>query len=471
MSAADLYFEGTLTAGDETIPVRVRHASRYSLWVRFADGEAESSPTTYSKLSLHIDGKLVETGPCVLTARHEEQTNEFRIVPLESMYNFEKLLFRSKSEVLESAAVNLPLILSYKRRIESRFVEFVSALTYDLNAYRAMFDEIDAKVYDEPSEVRAALQEGVIQTLGGRLLDYLDGSYERLREITNGFNDEQHGHHGFYFRKQMWNIILCSDIMTRTNVKPRGYIGDSEMMRMIYDNTYEGETTFGKIVHKHAVRQPAAQAVRNRRLDLAEILREFVGERSERVPVTERPVKVLSVACGPAMELNEILRTKEDCAALHYSLLDQDRDALSEAAGVIERVSQRLGATLAADFIKESVRTMLVARELQARWGQFDFIYSMGLFDYLTRPVATALIKKLYSLLLPGGMMIIGNFLAEHPTMIYMAYWMDWMLIYRTEEEMLELAADIDGAETIVRHDATGIQLFLQIRKPAVDDG
>lgn len=471
MSASDLYFEGILTAGEETIPVRVRHASRYSLWVRFEDGEAESNPTTYSKLSLHIDGKLVETGPCVLTEPNEEATNEFRVVPLESMYNFEKLLFRAKPEVLESAAVNLPLILSYKRRIESQFVEFVSALTYDLNAYRAMFDEIDAKIHDEPREVRATLQEGIIRALGGRLMDYLDGSYERLREITTAFGEEEHGHHGFYFRKQMWNIILCSDIMARTNLKPRGYIGDSEMMRMIYDNTYEGETTFGKIVHKHAVRQPAAQAVRNRRVDLAEILRAFVGERNARVPVTERPVKVLSVACGPAMELNEILRTKEDCAALHYSLLDQDRDALSEAAGVIERVSERLGATLPADFIKESVRTMLVTRELQARWGRFDFIYSMGLFDYLTKPVATALIKKLYSLLLPGGMMIIGNFLAEHPTMVYMAYWMDWMLIYRTEEEMLELAADIDGAEATVRSDATGIQLFLQVRKPAVDDG
>ena len=471
MSAADFYFEGSLTVGDHAIPVRVRHASRYSLWLRFEDGTTEPSPTNYSKLSLQIDGKLVETGPCVLTAQHEEGGNEFRVVPLESMYNFEKLLFRAKSEILESTAVNLPLILSYKRRIEPEFVEFVSALTYDLNAYRAMFDEIDAKIRDEPREVRNTLQRGIIQALGGRLMDYLDGSYERLREITAPFGEEQHGHHGFYFRKQMWNIILCSNIMARTNLKPRGYIGDSEMMRMIYDNDYEGETTFGKIVHKHAVRQSAAQAVRNRRADLAEILRAFVRERNAREPIEERPVKVLSVACGPAMELNEILRTKEDCAALHYSLLDQDRDALSEAAGVIERISERLGATLPADFIKESVRTMLVTRELRARWGRFDFIYSMGLFDYLTKPVATAVIKKLYSLLLPGGTMIIGNFLAEHPTMIYMAYWMDWMLIYRTEEEMLELAVDIDGAERIVRSDATGIQLFLQIRKPAVEDG
>ncbi|MCG8481029.1 MAG: hypothetical protein MI724_18190, partial [Spirochaetales bacterium] len=82
MSAADFYFEGSLTVGDHAIPVRVRHASRYSLWLRFEDGTTEPSPTNYSKLSLQIDGKLVETGPCVLTAQHEEGGNEFRVVPL-----------------------------------------------------------------------------------------------------------------------------------------------------------------------------------------------------------------------------------------------------------------------------------------------------------------------------------------------------------------------------------------------------
>ncbi|GAH98529.1 unnamed protein product, partial [marine sediment metagenome] len=62
------------------------------------------------------------------------------------------------------------------------------------------------------------------------------------------------------------------------------------------------------------------------------------------------------------------------------------------------------------DYLNASVRTMLATRQLIKEWGQFDFIYSMGLFDYLTPPVATAVLGRLYQLLKPGGDMLIGNF-------------------------------------------------------------
>jgi extracellular factor (EF) 3-hydroxypalmitic acid methyl ester biosynthesis protein len=93
----------------------------------------------------------------------------------------------------------------------------------------------------------------------------------------------------------------------------------------------------------------------------------------------------------------------------------------------------------------------------------------MGLFDYLTKPVATAVLQKLYHLLLPGGEMIIGNFAPENPTMVYMAYWMDWTIIYRSENEMLELASELEGAVASTQRDETGVQILLHIKKQAED--
>ena len=345
-------------------------------------------------------------------------------------------------------------------------MKFVSELTYDLSAYKSMFDEVDTNVHDEAPHVRKTIQSGIIRSLGKRFFDYLDDRHAALKQITSTFNEEQHEQHGFYFRRQVWNTILCSPIMARTNLKPRGYIGDSEMMRMIYLEDDQGDTTFGKIMHKHAVDQPAAQAVRNRRRDLAAILRGFMAKRRNGAGGRRNPVRVLSVACGPAMELNEIVQSAEDCQVLEYSLLDQDQHALSEAAAVIKQIEQRYGARCNTTFIEESVRTILMTRELQARWGRFDFIYSMGLFDYLTQPVAKAVLKKLYSLLLPDGEMIIGNFSSENPTKTFMSYWMDWALIYRTVADMQALTADLPVAAAEVKHDATDIQLFLHLQKP-----
>ena len=467
--ALERSFAGTLTTDGRAVPVRVRYASRYSLWLRFEDPEPQQRSGAYTKLGLHIDGKLVETGSCVVMEERADDPAEFRAVPLHSIYDFEKLFARSRADMLESAAINLPLILSHKDRIEPAFMKFVSELTYDLGAYQAVFDEVDANVHDEAPHVRQTLQSGIIGSLGKGLFDYLDDRHAALKRITGAFDDEQHEQHGFYFRRQVWNTILSSPIMARTNLKPRGYIGDSEMMRMIYLDADQGDTTFGKIVHKHAVDQPAAQAVRNRRRDLAAILRDFMAKRRAGADGGQRPVRVLSVACGPAMELNEIVQSAEDCRALEYSLLDQDQHALSEAAGVIERIERRYGARCNHTFIEESVRTILMTRELQARWGRFDFIYSMGLFDYLTQPVAKAVLKKLHGLLLPDGEMIIGNFSAENPTKTFMSYWMDWALIYRTVADMQALVADLPVAAAEVKHDATGIQLFLHLQKPGND--
>jgi len=150
---------------------------------------------------------------------------------------------------------------------------------------------------------------------------------------------------------------------------------------------------------------------------------------------------------------------------MHFSLFDQDQQALLEAAGLVSDMEKSLKSEISADFIRESVRTMLVTRALQERWGQFHFIYSMGLFDYLTAPVATAVIRKLYQLLTPGGEMVIGNFHVVNPSRFFMEYWLDWKIIYRTEEDFLRLVEGLSGAEVSVRYDATRIQMLLHVRK------
>ncbi len=89
----------------------------------------------------------------------------------------------------------------------------------------------------------------------------------------------------------------------------------------------------------------------------------------------------------------------------------------------------------------------------------------MGLFDYLTPPVASAVLRKLYALLLPGGEMAIGNFHESNPNRYYMDYWLDWPIIYRTEESFIALAEGLKGAQTWVEFDDTGVQMMLRIRK------
>ena len=159
------------------------------------------------------------------------------------------------------------------------------------------------------------------------------------------------------------------------------------------------------------------------------------------------------------------LTTAQDCSRFHFTLLDQDETALAEATSQINQLEKRLGAKIEVEFLSESVRTMLATPKLDKMWGQFDYIYSMGLFDYLTMPVAKAVLTKQYQILKIGGEMVIGNFHLSNPSRFYMEYWLDWVLYYRTEHEFIDLLKNVHSAETKVLFEDTGCQMFLQVKK------
>ncbi len=464
MNQAAPIYEGWLTNGGEKVPIKARYSSRFSLWVEM---DGASVPVEVDNCTLQVGDRTLEIGPCRILTETNEDGEQRRLVAVSRIHDFERLFFHGKVETLEAVSLNLSLVLGYKRSIDPAFRSYVSDLTYDLNVYSHQLDQIDSESRDETPAVREIILQSIVRRVGTELDAYLDAQAVELTRIVAEYTQKEHEHHGFYFRRQLWNILLRAPIMARTNLKPRGYNGDSEMMRMIYLNEYQGDSTFGKILHKYSVGQAAAQAVRNRRGEVANLLHRYAtahpmgpGEK----------LKVLSVACGPAFEVREILRTREDCEQMHFSLFDQDQQALLEAAGLVGEIESALHTEISVDFIKESVRTMLVTRGLKDRWGQFHFIYSMGLFDYLTAPVAAAVLKKLYQLLQQGGELAIGNFFVTNPSRYYMEYWHDWKIIHRTEDDFRQMAEGLPGAEVSVLFDRTGIQMLLHVRKQVADD-
>jgi extracellular factor (EF) 3-hydroxypalmitic acid methyl ester biosynthesis protein len=230
---------------------------------------------------------------------------------------------------------------------------------------------------------------------------------------------------------------------------------------MIYLNDYQGDSTFSKLLHKHVVEHAAAQSVRNR----IPLIVQLIGDLQKKAYEDSLDkLKILSVGSGPAFELRDILKYPHDCSKYHFSLLDQDLKSLSEAASLIQWIENKFQAKIDVDLLKDSVRTMLFSRSIKHKWGQFHFIYSMGLFDYLSAKVAKAVMMKLYQMLKPGGEMVIGNFHTSNSSRYYMEYWCDWVLNLRTEEEFIALSADIPSAKRSIIFDDTKSQMFLHLK-------
>jgi len=376
----------------------------------------------------------------------------------------ENILARKKYS-FNYAYENLDLVLNQKREIKPSFVNYTSDLTYDIRVYKHFFDSIDKEIEKETEKEKLVIVKDVLQEQGRQFMSFFDNKLDDLNNEVKNFSKKEHEKHGFYLRKQIWDIILTSQFLTRTNTKPRGYSGDSQILAMIYDNEYVGKTIFSKIMHKHPIETTAAQAVRTRRGFISKLLRSLYEERFSKI---NESLKFLSVACGSAVELQDIFKAKEDAGKFECTLLDQDILALNEAKENIQKINEYLKRKIKVNFFIESVRTMFSGESDLVNKEQFHFIYALGLFDYLTLPTAKVVLRRLYDMLKPNGKLLIGNFHFSNPTLYYMEYWGDWVLYYRTEEELLDLVSDIPNVRADIYFSSeVKCQMYLEVEKLA----
>ena len=451
---------GVLDAPGGPLRASLALASRLSLVAELEGGAELADGTELAGLSVELAGGPVRLGPARFAAAG--RSGRGRLVFTEHLYDCRALVQEGRVADLRGYFENVPVVLAQKAHIRQEFRAHVADLSYDLAVYKRFFDEQDRILATEPHDVAAAAREALVRSEGRRFLGFLDAKVAELERLVSGYTKEEHERHGFFFRRQLWPYLLASEFLKRTNLKPSGYAGDADLMVMIYENDYLGPSLFARLMHKHPLETRAAEAVRSRRRLVPRLMREALG----RFPaLTGHGFRVLSLACGPALELEDVLVRPEDAARIDVTLLDQDPHALELARGAVRRIEARLGAGLSARYLEDSVRTMLRTRDLRGRLGEMHFVYSMGLFDYLTGPVARAVLAKTFEVLAPGGTLVIGNSPVASPTRIHMDYWADWPLVYRTEESFLGLAEGLPGVPSL-EFDETRCQMFLRLDRP-----
>lgn len=259
------------------------------------------------------------------------------------------------------------------------------------------------------------------------------------------------------------DLFLQAPWMLRARTKPLFYPGDYEVMNFIYGRHFEGRTLFGKALNYASLQSPAAEAVRGRKDMIKGQLRAAV--RDWALP---RPIRILSVAAGPAQEVFELLGDLEDTrAGIEIILFDQDNGALAFAYGRIRRlVEQRWPGRVKVTFLHDSIKRLLKEPQMFDAFGTFDVIVCAGLYDYLPVPTAVVLTRTLWNLLQPGGTTYIGNMAPENPSRWIMEHHLDWYLLHRTRDEMrafAEVAAP--EAELRILEERTGVNPFIALRK------
>ena len=73
-----------------------------------------------------------------------------------------------------------------------------------------------------------------------------------------------------------------------------------------------------------------------------------------------------------------------------------------------------------------------------------------------------------YEVLAPGGLLVATNVDASNPIRHLMEYVLEWHLVYRDSEQLKQLKPDdaIPGNFS-VKSDATGVNIYIEVRKPS----
>ena len=264
----------------------------------------------------------------------------------------------------------------------------------------------------------------------------VDGPMRQLIEDLNMNRKKSHetvwrnSIEGNIRRHPVYPLLLEDPMVRHSTVQPRGYPGDAELIDYIYgsDNirpAIDAASSLGRRLNQFNVMTPAASAVRSRlRLAATEI---------DRLAATGSRPHILSIACGHLREA-QYLESLPKGQLGRFVGVDQDPVSLA----LVRRESQHYGV----EAIQCDARMLL--RFGLSKLGTFDFIYSLGLYDYLSDNAARRLLTTAVNMLNRGGKVWIANFVEDISSAGYMEAVMDWWLTYRSEDRLRSLAEAID---------------------------
>jgi extracellular factor (EF) 3-hydroxypalmitic acid methyl ester biosynthesis protein len=342
---------------------------------------------------------------------------------------------------------------------------FVSELHSFFHDLRLWLEQAELSVRSIPSSTNQPFEHELAAGLAQKALAVFQHFVERFEALAATLEPEAVPAHQAYMRRQMHPLLFCSPWVYRTVSKPLGYAGDYEMVNMMLRDPLEGASLFAKIVNFCFINQGPVIAHRNRIACLVQKLVEE-GLRTQR---SGQGLRVLSLGCGPAIEVQRFLAEGRLAAGASFDLLDFNDETLRHTRQAVAEASRGHGRSpVAVKVIRKSVQQIVkeAVRSGQGPWaGGYDLVYCAGLFDYLTDQICRRLMEIMFNALAPGGLLLATNVAPSNPLRYGMEHMLDWNLVYRTPQQMLALKPPRVTEEARVVSELTGANIWVEVRK------
>jgi extracellular factor (EF) 3-hydroxypalmitic acid methyl ester biosynthesis protein len=348
-----------------------------------------------------------------------------------------------------------PSYLTIVNRLRNFFEELSRWLNHSETA--AGLDSVRAS-----PKLKQEFTDDVAACVDGKMIE-LCGTFE---QEAAGIDGEVLPFHKEYARRELHPLMLCSPFIHRTFSKPLGYAGDYEMVNMMFRDPWEGANTYAKLINGIIIRSDGAKAHRNR----IDRLYQHLNVEAERVFRKGRPLRVLNVGCGPAVEIQRFLRQSSLADNCILDLVDFNDVTLAYTKRMLDEAMRAGGRTCKINLLQESIHNLLKGRgqTLADAVGDltqaYDLVYCAGLFDYISERVCARMMRMFADWTRPDGLVIATNVHPGNPVRQFIEHILEWNLIYRNQADMRALTPEGMPCEIVC--EPCGVNVFLEIRKP-----
>lgn len=322
--------------------------------------------------------------------------------------------------------------------------------------------ETEADIKQSPNQ--AQYVEEFVHDVDGEIAPRLTELYAAFEDSSKAIDRKHAPFHRAYAQRELHPLMMCSPFMHRAFTKPLGYAGDFVMVQMMLSEPLEGSNTFAKLLNASALRHEAPAAHRNR----IQLLHEALRRETRRALAESGTAKVLNLGCGPAEEVRRFVDEDSESSCTEFRLVDFNTETLEHVQANLLPFAKQRRPEMIIKTEQRSVHEIIQQSVEQKRADapEFDMVYCAGLFDYFRDTTCGFLIELFYSWLKPGGVVLVTNVTPTHSSIAIMQYVLEWTLELRDAAHMAKLVPELGQQHTYV--DSTGVNVFLEIRKPKV---
>ncbi len=226
-------------------------------------------------------------------------------------------------------------------------------------------------------------------------------------------------------------------------------------------DTQPQRTCAGKITQSLDI-QYAAARLSPPQSDI-DMLTQRLDAEAERAVQAERPLTILNVGCGPAVEVQRFIRNNPLADYADFTLMDFNDETLAHTELKIQEALRESGRRTTVRFIQKSIDDLLqeAYQNQEAQPASYELVYCAGLFDYFSDRICRRLVELFCRWVQPHGHIAVTNVHPSNPNRHQMEHLLEWYLVYRNEAAMRSLAPH--GVVHEVEPDATGVNVFLDL--------